>query len=97
MHASLSQAERDRALAPFRDDVATHVAEVIRDGITSGAFDPDMDVELTVDLITGVMDAAVARTLAEPGAAPAITMSTAAFLRGALSPALPGDAARRDR
>lgn len=82
---SLTEAQKEQAIAPFRNDVGVHIARVIQDGIASGDYAPTGDVELTVELMIGVMEAAVERVVNDPSVARTTATAAAAFLHGALS------------
>lgn len=72
-------------VAAFAEQLAL-IERIVADGITNGGFAPVDDVVETVDLMSGVMTAAVYQASNTPERADAIAARASSFLRAALSP-----------
>lgn len=82
--AALPSAQKELAVAPFRDGVAVYVIRVVEDGIRAGEFEPVADLRLLLELMVGTMEAAVGLVLADASQVDAIAEATVRFLRAAL-------------
>lgn len=76
---------RSSDLALFAEQRAL-VEQIVAEGITNGDFAPVDDVVATVDLMSGVMTAAVYQASNTPERADAIAAHASSFLRAALTP-----------
>lgn len=83
---TLSDDARAELAAPF-DVVRVHVLRIVRDGVAAGEFAPPADLELTFELMVGVMQAATLRVAHDPGAAGVTVESVTTFLLNAIRPA----------
>ncbi|GAA3667512.1 hypothetical protein GCM10022224_034670 [Nonomuraea antimicrobica] len=75
--------ERAKLAAPF-EAVQTHVMRIIVEGIDAGEFGPVDDVELTFELMVGVMQPALHRVVSDPESAGATAGVVTHFLLNAL-------------
>ncbi|GAT88003.1 hypothetical protein J2T10_001775 [Paenarthrobacter nicotinovorans] len=82
--STLSHEQRQQTISAYQDEVGRRVRSVIEQGIDDGEYAPARDLDLTVDLLTGVVDVALDRVIDEPANVEAITASVVAFLQGAL-------------
>lgn len=80
----VDQEEGRAIIGPYQDEVGEHIGSLIRQGIDAGQFTTEIDVALTVDLMAGVVDAALDRIKENPAAAESITVGVVSFLQRAL-------------
>jgi AcrR family transcriptional regulator len=84
LHASPDRGQRWEAISAYQDDLGRHLRALIAQGIEAGDYAPVADLDLTVDMLTGVVDVAVVRVVERPDDIDAVTTSTVTFLQRAL-------------
>lgn len=89
-HATLDRAHRKRVISGYQDEIGEHLRALVLQGIADGDYAPVADPDLTVEMITGVVDVAIERVIARPDEADVAKEYAITFLQRAL-----GRAAKR--
>jgi AcrR family transcriptional regulator len=81
---ALSPDQREQALQPFRSEVGEHIARIVQDGAAAGEYRLEQDLRFTLELVAGVLNAALDSVVEDPDRAAAVLEITSSFLQGAL-------------